>query len=49
MAEPIRLGTCISDPEDVRKFEERMRNPKVTKEQVEFIKEAIRVYKMHPF
>jgi hypothetical protein len=49
MAEPIRLGTLIHDPEDVREFEERMRNPKVTKEQVEFIREAIRVYKTHRF
>jgi hypothetical protein len=49
MAEPIRLGTLISDPEDVRKFEERLRNPKATKEQVEFVREAIRVYKTHPF
>lgn len=49
MAEPIRLGTLIDDPEDVRKFDDNMRNPKVTKEQVEFVREAIRVYKMHPF
>ena len=49
MAEPIRLGTLIDDPEDVRKFDENMKNPKVTKEQVEFFREAIRVFKMHPF
>jgi hypothetical protein len=58
MAEPIRLGLLIDDPEDVREFEENMRvrefeenmrNPKVTKEQVEFLREAIRVYKTHPF
>ncbi len=49
MAEPIRLGTLIDDPEDVREFEESMREPKATKEQVEFIREAIRVYKTHPF
>ena len=49
MAEPIRLGTLIYDPEDVREFEESMRNPKVTKEQVAFIREAIKVYKTHPF
>lgn len=49
MAEPIRLGLLIDDPEDVREFEENMRNPKATKEQMEFIKEAIRVYKTHPF
>jgi len=49
MAEPIRLGLLIEDPEDVREFEDNMRNPKVTKEQVEFVREAIRVYKAHPF
>ena len=49
MTEPIRLGLLIDDPEDVREFEENMRNPKVTKEQVEFFREAIRVYKTHPF
>lgn len=49
MAEPIRLGTLICDPEDVLEFEESMRNPKATKKQVEFIREAIRVYKTHSF
>ncbi len=49
MAEPIRLGLLIDDPEDVCEFEENMRNPKVTKEQVEFLREAIRVYRKHPF
>lgn len=49
MAEPIRHITIIDDPEDVREFEENMKNPKITKEQIEFIKEAIRVYKEHPF
>jgi len=48
MAEPIRLGLVLED-EDAREFEESMRNPKVTKEQVEFFREAIRVYKAHPF
>ena len=45
MAEPIRLGLLIDDQEDVREFEENMRNPTVTKEQVEFFKRAIKVYK----
>jgi len=45
MAEPIRLGLLIDDPEDVREFEENMKNPMVTKEQVEFFKRAIKVYK----
>ena len=48
MTEPIRLGLLIDDPEDVREFEENMRKPKA-KEQVEFLREAIRVYKTHPF
>lgn len=47
-AEPIRLG-LILEGEDAREFEERMKNPKVTEEQIEFIKEAIEVYKTHPF
>ena len=49
MAEPIRHITVIEDPEDVREFEEHMKNPKVTKKQIEFFKEAIEVYKKHPF
>ena len=49
MTEPIRLGTLIDDPDDVREFEESMRKPKATKEQAEFIREAITVYKAHPF
>ena len=48
MAEPIRLGLVL-EGKDAREFEESMRKPKVTKEQVEFIREAIRVYKTHPF
>ncbi len=45
MAEPIRLGLIIDDPEDVREFEENMINPTITKEQVEFFKRAIEVHK----
>ena len=45
IAKPIRLGLLIDDPEDVREFEENMRDPKVTKEQVEFFRRAIKVYK----
>lgn len=48
MAEPIRLGLLL-EGEDAREFDENMRKPKVTKEQIEFIKEAIRVYNAHPF
>jgi len=49
MAEPIQHITFIDDPEDVRKFDKNMKNPKVTKEKVTFFREAIRVFKMHPF
>lgn len=48
MSEPIRFGLVL-EGEDAREFEENMRNPKITKEQVEFFREAIRVYKEHPF
>ena len=48
MAEPIRLGLVL-EGEDAREFEERMKNPKVSKEQVAFLREAIRVYETHPF
>ena len=47
-AKPIRLGLVL-EGDDAREFEERMKHPKVTKEQIAFIKEAIRVYKSHPF
>jgi len=46
MAEPIRLGTVIDDPEDVREFEEHMKR-KPTKKEIEFFKEAIKVYEEH--
>lgn len=48
MAEPIRLGLVLKG-EDAREFWENMENPEVTKEQVEFFKDAIRIYKEHPF
>ncbi len=48
MAEPIRLGLVL-EGEDAREFEERMRNPKVSKEQVAFFREAIREYNRHKF
>ena len=49
MAEPIRLGLLIDDPEDVRVFDENMRNPKVTKERVEFFRRARELYASHRF
>jgi len=48
MAEPIRLGLVL-EGDDAREFEERMRNPKVTEEQVAFFREAVRVYNTHKF
>jgi len=48
MAEPIRLGLVL-EGDDAREFWENMENPRVTKEQVEFFKDAIRLYKKHPF
>jgi hypothetical protein len=48
MAEPIRLGLVL-EGEDARELEERMRNPKVSKEQVAFFREAIEVYNKHKF
>ena len=47
-AEPIRLGLVL-EGKDAHEFEEHMKNPKVTKEQMEFFKKAIEVYKSHPF
>ena len=49
MAELIRLGTLIDDPEDMCKFEEHMRNPQVSEEQVAFFRKAIRLYNTHKF
>ena len=48
MAKPIRLGLVL-EGEDAREFEENMRNPKVTEEQLAFFREAIRVYEAHKF
>lgn len=48
-SESIRLGITIDTPEDVRKFEEGMKNPKVSKKQIKFIKEAIKQFELHPF
>jgi len=48
MAEPIRLGLVL-EGEDACDFDERMRNPDLTKERVEFFRDAIRVYNTHKF
>jgi hypothetical protein len=48
MAEPIELGLVL-EGEDAEEFLEDLRNPKATPQQVEMFKEAIRVYKEHPF
>jgi hypothetical protein len=48
MAHPIELGLVL-EGEDARDFLEDLKNPKATKEQIEMFKEAIRLYKEHPF
>lgn len=39
---PIRLGLTIDDPEDVRKFEENMRNPKISNAQKRLAKDLVK-------
>jgi len=48
MAHPIELGLVLED-EDAKEFLEDLKNPKATKEQIEMFKEAIKLYKEHPF
>jgi len=48
MAHPIGLGLVL-ESEDAKEFLEDFRNPKATKEQVVMFKEAIKLYKEHPF
>jgi uncharacterized protein (DUF1778 family) len=48
MAHPIELG-LILEGEDAKEFLEDLKNPKATKEQIEMFKEAIELYKEHPF
>lgn len=48
MARPIELG-LILEGKDAEDFWENEKNPKVTKEQVKMFKEAMRIYKAHPF
>lgn len=48
MAHPIGLGLLLED-EDAKEFLEDLRNPKAIKEQGEMFKEAIKLYKEHPF
>ena len=44
MARPIELG-LILDGKDAEEFWENEKNPKVTKEQIEMFKEAMRIRK----
>jgi hypothetical protein len=44
MAKPIELG-LILEGEDAKKFWEDRKNPKVTREQIDMFKEAMRIYK----
>lgn len=48
MAHPIELGLVL-EGEDAKEFLADLRNPKATKEQIEMFKEAIKLYKEHPF
>ncbi len=48
IAKPIELG-LILEGEDAKEFWEDEKNPKVTKEQIEMFKEAMSIYKKHPF
>jgi hypothetical protein len=48
MAHPIGPGLVL-EGEDAKEFLEDLRNPKATEELVEMFKEAIKLYKVHPF
>jgi hypothetical protein len=49
MAYPIEIGLVL-EGEDAQEFIEDFRNPKKpTKEQMEMFREAVRIYKEHPF
>lgn len=48
MARPIELGLVL-EGKDAQAFWEDEKNPKVTKKQIEMFKEAMRIYKAHPF
>jgi len=46
MATPIELGLVLED-DDARDFWEDRKNPKITKEQIEIFKDAMRICKTH--
>lgn len=48
MAKPIELGLVL-EGKDAEEFWENEKNPKVTEKQVEMFREAMRLYKAHPF
>jgi hypothetical protein len=49
MAHPIEIGLVL-EGEDALEFIEDLRNPKKpTKEQMEMFREAVKIYKEHPF
>lgn len=48
MARPIELGLVL-EGKDAEEFWENEKNPKVTDEQKEMFKEAMRIYKANPF
>ena len=48
MARPIELGLVL-EGKDAEAFWADEKNPKVTKEQIKMFKEAMHLYKTHPF
>ena len=40
--EPIHLGLTISDPDNIRKFEENLQNPKISKAQKRLAKDLVK-------
>lgn len=45
---PIELGLVL-EGEDAEDFLKDLKNPKATEDQIEMFKEAIMIYKEHPF
>ncbi len=48
MAKPIELGLVL-EGKDAEEFLEDEKNPEVTEEQIKMFKEAMHIYKDHPF
>lgn len=48
MAHPIELGLVL-EGEDAEEFVKDLKNPKATEGQVKMFREAVRIFKEHPF